>query len=347
MDYIDFDLKILTPAFIAGADQKKVEIRTASIRGLVRWWWRALVGHEYGGDFAKLLNQEQRIFGGTRRDSARRSLVRFSIGQAKLNVVPYGGPMFRSGCSYEVKMRDRTQKVDVLQYLAYGPARILSKKEKTRDGRIALDPAFNERNGQARKGPVLIRPAFGTGTSFTLRLGWRAQELSIKDRLNLVKTVASWVTLGGLGSRSRKGWGALGGGVSGAATPDLQEEAEETFETQRSECLQDGKEVDPSRLPPFPQLSFRRIRIESTEQKWERALGSVGLLYRKIRKEGDPWVTGLAHKDSRRASSLIVSVHEDPSSGGLSGHLCLLPCKKSDQEQGSMARTFSVFESLA
>lgn len=38
------DLTFVTPAFLAGADQNKPEIRAPSIRGALRWWFRVLGG---------------------------------------------------------------------------------------------------------------------------------------------------------------------------------------------------------------------------------------------------------------------------------------------------------------
>ncbi len=39
-----FHLELITPCFCAGADQAKAEIRAASIRGQLRWWFRVLGG---------------------------------------------------------------------------------------------------------------------------------------------------------------------------------------------------------------------------------------------------------------------------------------------------------------
>ncbi len=39
-----YKMTCLTPCFCAGADQTKAEIRAASIRGELRWWYRALGG---------------------------------------------------------------------------------------------------------------------------------------------------------------------------------------------------------------------------------------------------------------------------------------------------------------
>lgn len=56
-----YDLIGLTPYFGTGATQETNELRAPSIRGQVRWWFRAL-----GGDFAT----EHAIFGGIKAQSA-------------------------------------------------------------------------------------------------------------------------------------------------------------------------------------------------------------------------------------------------------------------------------------
>lgn len=42
MQWESFNIEIITPCFCAGADQNKAEIRVPSIRGQLRWWFRAL-----------------------------------------------------------------------------------------------------------------------------------------------------------------------------------------------------------------------------------------------------------------------------------------------------------------
>jgi len=55
MKSYDYHLKFITPALLAGANQGKAEIRSASIIGQLRWWLRIM-----GGTF----EQEQAVFGG-------------------------------------------------------------------------------------------------------------------------------------------------------------------------------------------------------------------------------------------------------------------------------------------
>lgn len=57
---ITFEIETITPMFLAGADQSKAEIRAASIKGLLRFWWRAL---QVEPDTDKLRQKESQIFG--------------------------------------------------------------------------------------------------------------------------------------------------------------------------------------------------------------------------------------------------------------------------------------------
>jgi CRISPR-associated protein Cmr1 len=57
-----YELEVVTPLFMGGADPKFAEIRAQSIKGLLRFWWRA---HQKETDIKKLREKENRIFGST------------------------------------------------------------------------------------------------------------------------------------------------------------------------------------------------------------------------------------------------------------------------------------------
>ncbi|WP_457548460.1 type III-B CRISPR module RAMP protein Cmr1 [Archaeoglobus sp.] len=65
----EFDVEAITPIFMRGADQSKAEIRASSIKGLMRWWFRALAGNYFGDDIAGLKKAEEYVFGSTNRKS--------------------------------------------------------------------------------------------------------------------------------------------------------------------------------------------------------------------------------------------------------------------------------------
>jgi len=65
----EFKLEAVTPIFMRGADQTKAEIRAPSIKGLMRWWFRALAGSYFGDDITGLRKAEEFVFGSTGRRS--------------------------------------------------------------------------------------------------------------------------------------------------------------------------------------------------------------------------------------------------------------------------------------
>jgi len=66
-----FTAEAVTPVFIAGADQRNIEnegLRAPSIRGLLRWWFRAIMGGMTSLENLKEL--EKSVFGSTEQKSA-------------------------------------------------------------------------------------------------------------------------------------------------------------------------------------------------------------------------------------------------------------------------------------
>jgi CRISPR/Cas system CMR-associated protein Cmr1 (group 7 of RAMP superfamily) len=70
MPYENFFLeaKLLTPLFMSGANQEEAEFRVASIKGALRFWWRATHAE---ADY-KSLNAIQILFGFTSNDFSTR-----------------------------------------------------------------------------------------------------------------------------------------------------------------------------------------------------------------------------------------------------------------------------------
>ncbi|WP_273888959.1 type III-B CRISPR module RAMP protein Cmr1 [Rubrobacter naiadicus] len=64
MEKIEATFRVVTPMFMSGADQSKAELRLPSIKGALRFWWRALAWSRYG-DLEKIREEEARLFGNT------------------------------------------------------------------------------------------------------------------------------------------------------------------------------------------------------------------------------------------------------------------------------------------
>ena len=67
MNSIDIQCEIITPLLMHGANPKYAELRPPSIKGVMRFWWRAIHGDL---DLETLREREAEIFGNTKRKSS-------------------------------------------------------------------------------------------------------------------------------------------------------------------------------------------------------------------------------------------------------------------------------------
>ena len=72
MRQIAFDCEIVTPMFLYGADGKTPELRAPSLKGVLRFWWRAAQAED---DIEEIKKREAGIFG----DSGTEGRSKFSI----------------------------------------------------------------------------------------------------------------------------------------------------------------------------------------------------------------------------------------------------------------------------
>jgi CRISPR-associated protein Cmr1 len=86
METLRAKFRIVTPMFISGADQTKAELRLPSIKGALRFWWRALAFARCG-DLKRLSEEEDALFGST--NSQARVLMKLLPSQ--LDSTPKGG----------------------------------------------------------------------------------------------------------------------------------------------------------------------------------------------------------------------------------------------------------------
>ena len=82
MKTITFHCEVITPMFLAGADGKTPELRPPSIKGAMRFWWRAMNAGNFDS-IAELKEAESAIFGGG-GDNAGRSKVILSLKEREL-----------------------------------------------------------------------------------------------------------------------------------------------------------------------------------------------------------------------------------------------------------------------
>ena len=114
MEKITFDCEVITPMFLAGADGKTPEIRPPSIKGALRFWWRAMNGHL---DLKELKRRETEIFGGAGENEGTRSKVIIRVENKEINTSNNNLP--NQGATSQHK--GKTININILNYLGYGP----------------------------------------------------------------------------------------------------------------------------------------------------------------------------------------------------------------------------------
>ena len=160
---LEASYRIVTPMFCAGADQQKAELRLASFKGALRFWWRSMMGGKVN-DVAGLHQKEAEIFGSSDQ----------KIGQSKVRM-----RLINDAAAKPETSASWTREKGI-QYLGYG--------------------VMNFRG-------VLTRPMIPGGT-FTVQLRL-APNLSDEQREQVQNALILLGSIGGMGSKSRKGFGSL------------------------------------------------------------------------------------------------------------------------------------------
>lgn len=166
--------RIVTPMFCGGAEQQ-AEFRLASFKGVLRFWWRALMWGR-AKDCGDLCVQEAALFGAS-DEGVGQSKVRLRIVDQRLAASMEVGQVFEAG------------RLSGAHYLGYGVMEAFASATKgTQAGQLTRS--------------MIPSGTFGVECLLSPRLSLDQREAVI-NALILVGTV------GGLGSKSRKGYGSL------------------------------------------------------------------------------------------------------------------------------------------
>ncbi|ASF46389.1 type III-B CRISPR module RAMP protein Cmr1 [Methylovulum psychrotolerans] len=253
MQTIEARFEIVTPMFIGGGNPDEVELRPPSIKGALRFWWRALhwgqclgIQNNNISDALTLLHErEAALFGAAANDD--------KYGQGKLQI----------RLTLEENLREYPRPTN----LPSGQAYLLGQ------GLYHFD------NG-------LLKKALDANQHFTIHLKL-ANDVKPEPVLN---TLLIWGLLGGLGSRSRKGWGSvairsliykksLGEDGRAIEVPDTTN----TYKTKVQELLMD---LAPC-LPPFTAFSKKtRIDLSKIGNNALTLLGGIGQEMQMYRSYG-------------------------------------------------------------
>ena len=134
MDSVEFDLEVVTPMFLGGANNTEAELRVPSIKGMLRFWWRATCGIE---SLEGMKKEEAKIFGSTDQKAS------FSIQVVNSNNINSMLDLKERGQKFKVHGHN----VSIIDYLSYGT-----------------------HNYEKGKGNVYQRYHITPGSSFSLKL---------------------------------------------------------------------------------------------------------------------------------------------------------------------------------
>jgi CRISPR-associated protein Cmr1 len=176
---LEAKFSVVTPLFMSGSDKSQAELRVPSIKGVLRFWWRALALGRLGS-VSRVRDEESLIFGSAGRD----------VGQAKVhlrlkldeNIGQYKDPILKYANGEPVGPGAR--------YLGYGVVEAVpSRKRNTKEGQI-------------------LRSCLKYPFDGTLNLLFRNGTID-DDVENVTSALIAMGLFGGLGSRSRKGYGSF------------------------------------------------------------------------------------------------------------------------------------------
>ena len=283
MQTLTADYQIVTPLFIGGANRDdKPDIRPPSIKGALRFWWRAiqwgrcLQASENNADQAlSLLYQEEaELFGAAVRDK--------KYGQG-LCAIKLKGSVIKGEEETWPQISDQHA-----GYLGYG-----------------LDKTTDE----------IHRKGVQQGATFTVQLILKAR-ITTEQIQQLKDTLLIWGLLGGLGSRARRGFGS----VAITKLEDCVFDFKNTDDYVKAIKKQiDRIQLAPS-LPIFTALNQSLQIVTAGEHTdYKRLMNQLGAAYKDGRSEakginkrpfGLPLADDKLCEDKRRSSPLLMHIHK-------------------------------------
>lgn len=246
---------VTTPMFCGGAHQELAELRPPSFKGVLRFWWRALAWSRLDGKFDMIRREEDALFGSAGGGQARVSIAfatsREPTELASGQVLKDAGAVVGEGA----------------RYLGYGVmAAFASRTQGTRPGELSR---------------ACLRAPF----EFTVRA--RARGLNDEQAQSLQDALTAVGLFGGMGARSRKGYGSLAIRslrVAGAERWSVPRSTEELLQRIRAFTGADS----PRDWPNFTALSgkTRHLLVTSNTKRPLELLDLIGRELMRYRSWG-------------------------------------------------------------
>ncbi len=192
MQRITCRIEFVTPAFIGGSDSSHCELTGSTVRGQLRWWFRAVAGGYHDGNVVAVTEAERQVFGSSERRATLRVLIverpgstraafpAASLGTAQL--LNFAGAPVADRPRLHLQHNGNETRTRSLAYLGYGPVGMNGVAQ-----RDYISPAVNGMPG---------------GTAAFALQGAPVSTL-------FFDALWAWLHLGAVGSRSRRGFGSI------------------------------------------------------------------------------------------------------------------------------------------
>ena len=178
-------ITLVTPLFgggvEAGENDLNMLIRASSIRGHLRFWWRAIRGTQYES-VKDMRDAEAKIWGSISQSDSNQS----SQSQVGIKVITQPAQKTQRRHDY----MNPQQRPEPFEFNAFGPEA------------YALFPA---KETQTQQGKNILKE----GGSFTIEITYPKKWTPKEFETNVESAIWAWVNFGGIGARTRRGCGAL------------------------------------------------------------------------------------------------------------------------------------------
>jgi CRISPR-associated protein Cmr1 len=275
MHKITFECETITPMFLSGADGSTPELRPPSIKGALRFWWRAMNGDL---DLKTLKEREGEIFGDTKRRSAFSIKTSFSnsnfISAIKNTVNNKIESVFKNEFDLEWNQNDKEGPDSGIGYLYYS----------------ALFQ--NHRS--------FITTTTQSKFTFDITFSYRDEEIAKK----VICAFWLFIHFGGLGTRVRRGAGCLHAvlkedtedlvsgityEVDGSQKGICFDSMSNNIETYLKQNIEIAKhytitqDIHSTNTNSFSHLMGSKLVVGKGKQNWQTSLVEVGNSFKSFR----------------------------------------------------------------
>lgn len=174
--------KLITPLFGGGVSPRENDssklVRETSIRGQLRFWWRAIRG---SGNLAEMKNREDAIFGSANE----------KVGQSKISIVVENIKADKPQDLFDYSNKTKSEEIE-LKKLAYVAFPL--QPEKGKNFYVTPNVSFEMKLTYQKEG---------------IYLNENNEKITFPIQPEIEATLWAWETFGGIGGRTRRGFGAI------------------------------------------------------------------------------------------------------------------------------------------